>query len=1326
MTRPLRLALVAAAAAVIVGRGVAADPALSICPLSEVRAGQRAVGKSVFHGTRIESFNLEVIGVLRKFDGTRSVILARVLDGTVVKRQSGIIGGMSGSPVYINGKLAGAIALGWTFSKEPIAGITPIEEMLEAWREPTPAKPQLASGEVTPPSPILVNGKKITRVQFGPPVEGRPDPPGVMTLTPMGGVLQVSGFNQRALARLSEAFAPYGLRVVQGPGGGEEALSPPLVPGAAIGAQLVSGDFDMSALGTVTLVQGDRILAFGHPLLQLGAVDLPLCGGYVYDIMPSLLMSEKIMAPTKVVGAVYHDHQSAIAGRLGKKADLLPITIEVTDRDLGRTRKYSLRVVRIKEAMPLLVAASAMTAFDETRGRITRGTVRTTVEVEVEGRPPLRREEWDYDDMDASSSVVPLVLQPLVVFADNPLGSLKMKAVHVHVEAMENRQTATIERLRVPQSRVKAGDTVALTVTVRPYGKPTVDVPVELSLPPNLPRGQVRVAVTSGSDAEEARGAVGAARPRPVSLDQLIARYLALGDSSQLVAQAGLTGGGAAMLGEELPDLPRGAMSALRATRPTDLRPLAAVLKVVKPTEWVLSGRQMVVLQVDSAAAPAPPPQVGPPAEEVPGEEKVPAEEEPAPDELSSSPLPTAFQAPPFVTGAETGAGEEEPEATTAPKQEKAGAGKPLTKAPDSWVHRAKGDYAKAKLYEAAVRDDGRIALALSHHQLAEVPADVIWCVAVRDGTAYVGTGTAGKVYTISATGEVKEFFATGEMNVHDLRFDKDGNLYAATSPHGKLFRITQDGKGEVVYNSGGTYIWCLVMAPDGAIYAGSGSPARIHVIDTKAQPVTGRVLAEFPAANVLSLARADSGELYAGTSNGGVVYQVQADGAASAVCQLSATSVEAMARDAAGNIYASGSPGGDVYRIPASGAPLLWCKTEQGTVYGLAAMPSGDVIAATGPNGLIVRIGADGRPEVMSRPETGLATAIAESAGAVYVGVSGPCALHEFGPDYASSGQIESAPLDAERPARWGRLEWAADTPAGTEVKAEARSGDSPDPKDHWSEWTPVDGGVIGSPRARYLQYRLTLTTTDPKVTPQVTAVWVSRQPQNRPPTCSLTSPAPGDRAAKKYTVKWEGRDPDKDSLVYQVAVSSDSGKTWKDLKKDLIETQYEWDTAQSSDGQYLVRVKATDARSRPDDPQAVEVVGSLTVDNTAPQVMIFTTSVSVTEDKRAQLKGMATDASSAIRSVEYRVDDGSWQSLPLPMVESSLVDFAVASDVLSAGKHKVEVRAFDAAGNSASDQAEVKVEAGPEAKPSAAVEQKPGAEKPATDAGEKPSGGS
>jgi len=1278
MTRPLRSACLLLGLVLIANAPGLSEPASAIYPLREVRAGQRAVGKSVFRGTRVESFHLEVLGVLHKFDGTRSIILARILDGPVVTRKTGVIGGMSGSPVYIGGRLAGAIALTWPWSKEPIAGITPIEEMLVALDEEPAAReqPRPAGGGALK-EPLRLAGAVVNRVRVSHRPPANPDPPGVMTLVPLSGFVQVSGFNSRGIERLSELLEPYGLQVTPGPSGAEEQMRPPLVPGAALGAKLVGGDFDMTALGTVTLVEGDRVLGFGHPIFQRGKVDLPMTGGYVHDILPSLFVSNKIMAPTKVVGRIFRDHQSAVAGEVGPKSDLLPVSIEVTDNDFERSRNFEIEVVRVRELMPGLVAASVMTAVDETRGRIARGTARISIEISAEGRPPIRRQEFTYSDYDAAAAASPAVLVPLALFTDSPFGDLRINQVRVRVEAEEVRNTASIERVTVSQSRVTAGDEVTLSVTIRPHGRDTVEVPVRLALPPDLPRGQVRVVVAGGGDSEQARAAIGAPRPQPVSLTQLIERYTSEEQSSELVLCAALPRGGVSLLGEELPDLPRSAFDALRAIHPTDLRPSPSLLKVVAPTQWVLTGRQVLALQVESpisAARPGPPqpPREGPPPE---------GEKEAGTFNYLPS-VPVGQVAPAPALGLDL-LEARRPPAPRGPEKEEEKP-EPFTRAPEAWVQGDRADYAEGKLQGIAIGEDGRLSLAPESADVAALPSDIVWSVAARNGVAYAGTGSEGLIYRISQDGEVSEFFATGEMNIHALAFNGNGDLYAATSPRGKLFRITADGSGELLYDSESTYLWCLAAASDGTIYAGGGSPARIYAV---APEGSARVLVGLPAANVLSLALSEAGDLYAGTSDNGVVYRVRPDGSASAIYQASGDSVNALVLDDEGNLYVGASPGGRIYRIPADGGlPDLYCETEQQTIYGLCLLPDGDLVAATGSRDLLVRVSPDRKSEVLLRTETGLATAIAQADGAIYVGSSAPSELRSFGPVRAVSGQLESEVLDAGRTARWGRVDWLAEAPEGTEVRAETRAGDSPMPDDHWSPWTAALEGIIASPPARYLQYRLILRTEDSATTPVVQQIRISHQPQNRQPTCVLKSPEAGDWLSSKQTITWQGRDPDKDTLAYGVAISSDLGKTWKQLKQDLRESKYEWDTADQEDGRYLLRVTASDSLSVPSDPRSAEVSVAIWVDNTPPEIGLFRSSLSVDDERCAKVTGWARDALSPIRSVECRVGDKNWKSLPLGAIESSLsgeyvTDVSVATEALNAADYVTDHHDADGA---------------------------------------------
>jgi hypothetical protein len=190
---------------------------------------------------------------------------------------------------------------------------------------------------------------------------------------------------------------------------------------------------------------------------------------------------------------------------------------------------------------------------------------------------------------------------------------------------------------------------------------------------------------------------------------------------------------------------------------------------------------------------------------------------------------------------------------------------------------------------------------------------------------------------------------------------------------------------------------------------------------------------------------------------------------------------------------------------------------------------------------------------------------------------------------------------------------------------------------------------------------------------------------------------------------VRWEGRDPDQNVLVYDVATSSDLGKTWKDLKTDLTETKYEWDTAKTKDGSYLLRAVASDRRSQPWSPESDQDSVTVTVDNTAPTVLVFKSSVTVGTDNRARFRGLASDTLSPIVSVEYRVDDGEWRTLPFAVLDSLITDCFATTDALSGGKRKLELRAFDAAGNVGTDKVEVTVkEIKPEEKPEVKPEEK------------------
>ena len=293
-------------AAAMVPSNAGATP---IMPVSEVKEGMTGYGLTVFHGTKIERFGFKVLGVLPRYNLGQPVILVRFTSGPMTTRGAYLIQGMSGSPCYVNGRLIGAFSLGEAGAKEPIGMLTPIQDMLEALDPKLPNRPLgVSAAEFGVPGPDTASTPQSSFGLFDAP--GGPDPSllGGMQFEPLATPLMVSGLNGRAFQMLSRGLRPFRLMAMPGPGTMTAYKKPiPMQPGAAVGIQLVSGDVDITAMGTVTYRRGDQLVAFGHPFLQIGPADFPLTTCYVHEIFPGLSISHKIMSPVKTVGELLQD-----------------------------------------------------------------------------------------------------------------------------------------------------------------------------------------------------------------------------------------------------------------------------------------------------------------------------------------------------------------------------------------------------------------------------------------------------------------------------------------------------------------------------------------------------------------------------------------------------------------------------------------------------------------------------------------------------------------------------------------------------------------------------------------------------------------------------------------------------------------------------------------------------------------------------------------------------------------------------------------------------------------------------------------------------------
>ena len=428
-------------------------------PLQDVKPGMRGTGRTVFSGSQVDEFQVEILGVLDNVGPKESLILARLSGGPL--EHTGVLAGMSGSPVYIDGRLVGAVAMAFPFAKDPIAGIRPIQDMMR----PATALPS-GSGPAQHAA-IALADRDLTRVLSKPETTLAGEARMVDIATP----ISFGGFSRATL----EAFAPQlralGLEPRQGITAGgkvEPGMGNPadLKPGSMISVELMAGDLSVGADGTVTYIDGNRVWAFGHRFLAVGATALPFARADVIALLPNLNTSFKLASPREWMGVISQDHDTAIAGELGKRAALVPVSIGVSRA--GRSvESYRVEVVNDPLLSPLLLQMAVYSAIDATERTVGASSVRVTGEVEFQNAPaPVRLENMYAADNGSAMLVSLSAAVPVAYVMQSGFSSLELKKVAIHIEAFAQKKQLTIDGISVSRREVRPGEKVLLNVVL--------------------------------------------------------------------------------------------------------------------------------------------------------------------------------------------------------------------------------------------------------------------------------------------------------------------------------------------------------------------------------------------------------------------------------------------------------------------------------------------------------------------------------------------------------------------------------------------------------------------------------------------------------------------------------------------------------------------------------------------------------------------------------------------------------------------------------------------------------------------------------------------
>lgn len=545
--------------------------------VDEIRPGMVGTGVTVFRGATREEFKVEIIGVLKNVVGPRrNLILARLEGGPLAS--TGVIAGMSGSPVYVDGRLIGAVSysLG-AFSKEPIAGITPVAEMTETAALPNARPPSQRARVEWPVSPE--NLVRALRDAFLPPdpfaerpsdvqAAGLPGPAAAhfgVNLRPISMPLVMGGFTADASQLLSIVFADRGFVPVAG---GASAFAPdvkpPLQPGDAVGISLISGDLSLAGAGTVTLVDGDRVFAFGHPFYNLGPTAFPMTRAHIETVLPSLFTSTKIASIGEVIGTFQQDRATAIAGTLGPGPALIPIKIGL-DSGRGLRKSFRFDVVQDQLFTPLLTFVTILNTLRSYEREFGAATFTVKGTATVKGHGEISFEDIFTGDS-PSIGAATYVVGPLTFLLSNDLAPVEIEAVDISIASTEQPRTATLERVWLDEIRPRAGRTVSLKVLTRSYrGDETIrTIPIEI---PANASGSLSILVSEGTrlaqmEQRELRQAL-----QPQSIGQMIRVFNKARKNNRLYVKLLSADAGAVVNGEALSSLPPSVLAILEGDR---------------------------------------------------------------------------------------------------------------------------------------------------------------------------------------------------------------------------------------------------------------------------------------------------------------------------------------------------------------------------------------------------------------------------------------------------------------------------------------------------------------------------------------------------------------------------------------------------------------------------------------------------------------------------------------------------------------------------------------------------------------------------------------
>jgi hypothetical protein len=575
--------------------------------VGQIRPGMKGVGQTVMVGTKLEEFGAEVLGVMRDVSPGRDMVLCRLTGCNL--EHAGIIQGMSGSPIYIDGKLLGAVAFAWEFAKDPIAGVTPFSQMCQYVRSNdrriAAESKSRAGGKFHAASfgvPLLIDGladeAPISPLSSSQPITVSGG--GIGGMTPIVTPLAASGFGPRALNLLSDRLRPLGMAPMSGGAAPERVVREegdrPLAPGSPLSIAMVMGDFDLSGIGTVTHVEGDRVYGFGHPMFSLGACEFPMMTGYIHTVYPRASVSMKMGSPLKVVGVIDTDVSTSVAGRIGPKPDMLPLSVRVKTSQFADAHTYRVQMVREPVLLPNLIMAVLTNAID-TEGNLPEElTAQLSATIRIKGFDPISVSDTFSGPRYTGPMGAAALFSPLAsmvnILVKNSMAPVRIESIDCDVQIEPGRKVAQIDTVRLVSETIEPGHDLKAIVTLKPFKGERETVELSIPIPADFPEGPCEAVFCDAANSIRRKFRNDPAVLEPRDLNGVIQTIRIQTEPKRTAVYAHIPSPerGLSVQGQPLPNLPGSVRAVFASKREVPVSPIRTDMVRVAATGWVVEG----------------------------------------------------------------------------------------------------------------------------------------------------------------------------------------------------------------------------------------------------------------------------------------------------------------------------------------------------------------------------------------------------------------------------------------------------------------------------------------------------------------------------------------------------------------------------------------------------------------------------------------------------------------------------------------------------------------------------------------------------------------